>query len=56
LGLSRSTYYRRCTKARQEAALAQVMASKEAVLDRLQWQIESLRANLDKIVVAERSY
>jgi hypothetical protein len=38
LGISRSTYYRRRAKARH-AALAQAIAAREAVLDRLRWQI-----------------
>jgi hypothetical protein len=52
LGISRSTYYRRRAKAREQAALAAAIVAREAVLDRLQWQIESLRASLDKIAVA----
>jgi hypothetical protein len=53
LGISRSkTWYRRRAKAREQAALAQAIAAREAILDRLQWQIESLRASLDKIAVA----
>jgi hypothetical protein len=46
-GISRSTWYRRRRKAREQA-LALVAAQREAVLDRLQWQVESLRANLDR--------
>jgi hypothetical protein len=42
----------RRAKAREQTALAQAIATREAVLDRLQWQIESLRASLDKIAVA----
>jgi len=59
LGLSRRVYYRRRAKAREqaalaarEAALAQANAAREAVLDRLAWQIAELRANLDKCAVA----
>jgi uncharacterized protein YhaN len=52
LGISRSTYYRRRAKARQEAALAQAIAAREAVLDRLASQLVELRANLEKIAVA----
>jgi hypothetical protein len=48
LGISRSTWYWRRAQAREQAA----MAAREAVLDRLQWQIAELRASLDKIVVA----
>ena len=38
LGISRSTYYRRRAKARSQAALA----AREAVLDRLAWQLAEL--------------
>jgi hypothetical protein len=48
LGVSRSTYYRRRAKAREQAALAAATAAKEAVLDRLQWQLAELRASLDR--------
>ena len=41
-------YYRRRAKAREQAA----MAAREAVLDRLAWQLAELRASLDKIAVA----
>ena len=41
-------FYRRRAKARQAAAVA----AREAVLDRLAWQIAELRANLDKMAVA----
>jgi hypothetical protein len=44
--------YRRRQKAREQAALAQAMAAREAVLDRLQWQIAELRASLDRCAVA----
>jgi hypothetical protein len=47
-----ATYYRRRAKAREQAALAQAAAAREAVLGRLQWQIAELRASLDKIAVA----
>src|SRR5262249_37153467 len=50
LGISRSTYYRRRAKAREQAALAQAVAAREAV--RLAWQLAELRANLDKIAQA----
>jgi hypothetical protein len=43
-GISRSTWYRRKAKARQEAALA----ARAAVLDRLEWQVAELRAHLDR--------
>src|SRR5215472_5652476 len=52
LGISRSTYYRRRAKAREQAALAQAIATREAVLARLAWQIESLRASLDQCAAA----
>jgi hypothetical protein len=52
LGISRSTWYRRQAKARQEAARTQALAAREVVLDRLQWQLASLRASLNKIAVA----
>jgi hypothetical protein len=45
-------HYRRRAKARHEAALAQATAAREALLDRLQWQLAELRASLDKIAVA----
>ena len=48
MGVSRSTYYRRRMKARQQAALAQAAA----VLERLQWQFAELRASFDKIAAA----
>ena len=48
LGISRSTWYRRRAKAREQAAVA----AREAVLDRLAWQLAELRANLDKCAVA----
>jgi hypothetical protein len=44
--------YRRRAKARSQAALAQAMAAREAVLDRLQWQIAELLANLERAAVA----
>jgi hypothetical protein len=53
LGISRSTYYRRRAKAREQAALAQAMAAREAVLDRLAWQLAELRASLDRCAVAQ---
>jgi hypothetical protein len=48
LGISRSNYYRRRQKAAQQAAQAHAAV----VLDRLAWQIESLRASLDQCAVA----
>jgi hypothetical protein len=52
MGVSRSTYYRRRAKARHEAALAQATAAREAVLDRLQWQLAELRVSLDRCAAA----
>jgi hypothetical protein len=53
LGISRSkTWYWRRAKARQQAALAQAMAAREAVLDRLAWQLAELRASLERAAVA----
>ncbi len=45
LGSSRSR-----AKAREQASVA----AREAVLDRLQWQLAELRANLEKIAAATR--
>jgi hypothetical protein len=47
-GISRSTYYRRKAKGRQQAALAHDAAAREAMLDRLHWQVVELRASLDR--------
>jgi hypothetical protein len=47
-GISRSTWYRRRAKAREQAATS----AREAVLDRLAWQIAELRVSLNKIAVA----
>jgi hypothetical protein len=52
LGISRSTYYRRRAKAREQAALAAATAAREAVLDRLDWQLAELRASLERCAVA----
>jgi hypothetical protein len=52
LGISRSTWYRRRAKARQQAALAQAVAAREAALDRLTWQVAELRTHLDKLAAA----
>ena len=53
LRISRSTWYRRRAKApREQAALAQAMAAREAVLGRLAWQLAELRASLDRCAVA----
>ena len=40
-------------KARQQAALAQAVAAREAVLDRLAWQVAELRASLDQCAMHE---
>ena len=42
---------RRDTQA-QQAALAQAIAGREAVFDRLAWQLAELSASLDKIAMA----
>src|SRR5262249_50272046 len=55
LGISRSTYYRRRAKAREQAALLSTAAAREAVLDRLAWQIAELRASLDKCAAAHEA-
>jgi len=47
LGISRSTYYRRRAKAREQAAAAQAMTMREAVFDRLDWQLARLRRELE---------
>jgi len=46
-GISRSTWYRRQKKAREQAA-ALVVMTRQAALDRLEWQITRLRADLEK--------
>jgi hypothetical protein len=48
-------WYRRRAKARQQAALAQATAAREAVLDRLQWQLAELRASLERAAVAHEA-
>ena len=47
-GCSRSTWYRRKAKTRQDAALAAATAARVAVLDRLDWQLTDLRAAIDR--------
>jgi hypothetical protein len=47
-GVSRSTWYRRQKNAREQAAAAQAATMRQAVLDRLEWQITQLRADLEK--------
>jgi hypothetical protein len=46
-GISRSTWYRRQKKARDQAAALAIM-TRQAALDRLEWQITQLRADLQK--------
>jgi hypothetical protein len=52
LGISRSAYYRRRAKARDAAAALAATAAREAVLDRLAWQIAELRASLEQCAAA----
>ena len=47
LGISRSTYYRRRAKAREQAAAALAVTMLEAVFDRLNWQMARLRRELE---------
>jgi len=47
-GISRSTWYRRQKKAREQAAAALAAIMRQAALDRLEWQITQLRADLQK--------
>jgi len=47
-GISRSTWYRRQKKARDQAAAALAVTMRQAALDRLEWQITQLRADLEK--------
>ena len=47
LGISRSTYYRRRAKAREQAAAAQAVTVREAVFHRLDWQLAQLRGDLE---------
>jgi len=46
-GISRSTWYRRRKQAREREALALVAAAREAVFDRLDWQLARLRRELE---------
>jgi hypothetical protein len=46
-GISRSTWYRRRKKAREQAAAAQAAIVRQAALDRLEWQITQLRGELE---------
>lgn len=52
LGISRSTYYRKRAKAREQAVLAAATVTRNAVLDRLDWQLAELRASLDRTAAA----
>ena len=52
MGISRSTFYRRRAKAREQAALVQAAAAREAMFDRLAWQVAELRAHLDRLAAA----
>jgi hypothetical protein len=47
-GISRSTWYRRQKKAREQAAAALALTMRQAALDRLEWQITQLRADLER--------
>jgi len=47
LGISRSTYYRRRAKAREQAAAALAAPVRKAVFDRLDWQLARLRRELE---------
>jgi hypothetical protein len=47
-GISRSTWYRRQKKAREQAAAALVIMTRQAALDRLEWQMTRLRADLER--------
>ena len=42
-GISRSTWYRRRKKAREQVVAAQAAMTRQAVPDRLEWQIAQLR-------------
>ena len=46
-GISRSTWYRRQKKAREQAAAAQAAMARQAMLDRIVWQMMQLRAELE---------
>jgi len=47
-GISRSTYYRRRAKAREQAAAALAATARETVFDRLDWQLARLRSDLER--------
>jgi hypothetical protein len=46
-GVSRSTWYRRQKRAREQAAAALALTMRQAALDRLEWQMTRLRADLE---------
>ncbi len=46
-GISRSTWYRRRKQARERQALTLVAKAREAVVDRLDWQLAQLRGDLE---------
>ena len=46
-GVSRSTWYRRRKRAREQAAAALAATVREAVFDRLDWQLARLRRELE---------
>jgi len=46
-GISRSTWYRRRKQARERQALTLVATAREAVFDRLGWQLARLRRELE---------
>ena len=48
-GRSRSTWYRRRPKARQQAEPSAAMAAREAMFDRLEWMLAELRAGLVRV-------
>lgn len=46
-GISRSTWYRRQKKAREQIAVALAAMTRQAALDRLEWQMTQLRSDLE---------
>jgi hypothetical protein len=53
-GVSRSTWYRRRKQAREREALTVVAMAREAVFDRLDWQLARLRReHLDRAALAQ---
>ena len=53
-GISRSTWYRRRKQARERQALTLVATAREAVCDRLDWQLARLRRELETRAVHGR--